>query len=372
MEKDLKKILIIKLCCLGDVIFLTPALRALRIQNPTSRITLLVSSWVRDIVDQIPFIDDVIIYDAPLKKRVSINAFLETIRLLKRLRRLKYNTLLIGHRNKLFAMLGFFAGIPMRIGFADQPSLLITHPVHFDLNEHEIKRYLRLTEECGATSLNLETEICPSVEEVKHTTELFQRLGIKSNDSIIGIFAGGGQNPGTSMQIKRWDVKYYIEFCRKIIQADNTKILLLGNKDDQPVNAEILAAFQSKKDKMFDLSGRTSLCALPALLQKCRIVIGADTGPLHMAAAVGTPTIFLFGPSDPRLVAPQVPNSIYLWKTVFCTPCYTPESVMQRKYFIGKEFICWTKTHECLKSLTVDEVFTAYSKLMNAISHHDR
>lgn len=371
MNKGHRKILVIKLCCLGDVIFLTPALRALRSQKPEAHIALLVSSWVQDIARQIPFIDDVIVYDAPLRKRISIDSFLETFRLLKRLRERKYDTLLVGHRNKLFSLLGFLAGIPMRIGFTDRSSLWITDPVRFDPGEHEIKRYLRLTEVFGTRSSSRKTEIKPPVQEIERTNELLLQLEMTSEDSIIGIIAGGGQNPGTSMPIKRWDVKYYIELGKRILQTANSKILLLGNTDDRTVNAEIFTEFKNIKGRVFDLSGRTSLCTLPAILQRCRIVIGADTGPMHLAAAVGTATLFLFGPSDPRLVAPEAPNSLHLWKQIPCSPCYTPETVLQRKYFIGKQFVCWTKTHDCLKSLTVEEVFAAYSKLLNMASNGD-
>jgi ADP-heptose:LPS heptosyltransferase len=109
-----------------------------------------------------------------------------------------------------------------------------------------------------------------------------------------------------------------------------------------------------------------SLREMVALGSRCILFIGGDSGPTHLIAATGAPTISLFGPTDPRLVAPRGKQQIYLWKQPPCAPCYTPETVIQRQYFKGKTFICHTGTLECMKLLTVDEVWDVAMKFLSS------
>ena len=109
------------------------------------------------------------------------------------------------------------------------------------------------------------------------------------------------------------------------------------------------------------------------LISICKIFVSGDTGPLHIASAFGVNTISLFGPSDPRLVAPVTKNvddseNIYIWKKPECSPCYTPETAIDMsnsKYWRGNKFICYMGEHVCMKSITVEEVFNAISKIIN-------
>jgi lipopolysaccharide heptosyltransferase II len=363
------KILVIKICCLGDVIFLTPSLRALRDRFPAARISLLTSSWVRPIAEQIPFINDILIFDAPLNRKLNSKGISELLRVIWTIRKEKYDVAICGHRNNLFSWMTFFSRIPLRIGFSDKHSYLVTDPVFFHPDRHEIMRYGDLVNVLDARMSDIRTEIKPRETDLKHVDELFSKIGIQKDEYLVGIMAGGGKNPGTSMPIKRWGIDNYKELCNRILADPKKKIILLGASTDNEVNESILAGLSTFKKNIFNVAGNFPLDVLPALLKKLNIVIGGDTGPLHLAAAVGTQTIFLFGPSDPRLVAPISQNSVYLWKQVDCSPCYTPVTVMQKKSFHGDEFFCQTGTHDCLKKLTVDEVYNTFMNLVKRNSN---
>ena len=103
----------------------------------------------------------------------------------------------------------------------------------------------------------------------------------------------------------------------------------------------------------------------PELISVCNYFISGDTGPLHIAAAFGVSTLSLFGPSDPRLVAPENSDEskakhMYIWSHPECSPCYTPETAINKKhsmYWKGNNFICWTGTNECIKNISIEEVF---------------
>lgn len=366
-----RNILVVKLCCIGDAVFLTPALRSLRARFPGARITYLACSWIRDIVDQIPYVDETLLFDAPYLSGRLFTKIVDAWQLWKQLRRKRFDVVVIGHRNIFFAFLSWIARIPVRVGFASGGRFFfLNSPVDFDPQIHEIRRYMRLMEFVGASSHGLETTIAPDRGVSKQVSNFLAQYGIEANDFVVGILAGGGQNPGTTMPIKRWNLDSYRHLCKKILATHSVKILLLGGTDDKILNDDLAKSIHDSHDRIYNVAGATSLRELPALLQRCHVVFGGDSGPTHVAAAVGTQTIFLFGPSDPRLVAPLQSNSVYLWKHVHCSPCYTPTTVMQKRYFNGNKFICWTGTHECLETLTVDEVYNTFEKVVLKTGHH--
>ena len=357
-----KKILVVKLCCIGDVVFITPMLRALKTAYPEARLYYLAVPWVKDIVDQIKYVDEVILYETPLSELSPLSKGMETLDLLTKLRALHIDVMITGHRNKLFGMLGKMAGIPMRIGFTNQGNSLLTHPIRFDPQQYEMERYLELLSPLKIPSAGLKTEINPLPEEVDKVTAKLSDYGIETNEKLAGIFAGGGENPGTTMTIKRWQPEKYAQLTHKIFERFPGKILLLGGPSDYQLNESIKQQSQIMRERIINVARDFSLRSVPALMKRCSIVIGGDSGPTHIAAAVGTRTVYLFGPSDPRLVAPRNPDSVYIWKQVSCSPCYTPETVLQKKYFQGKNFICWTGTNECMTTITVEDVYVAIQR----------
>lgn len=351
-----QKILFVKLCCIGDIVFTTPALRALRSAFPSAHLTFLAASWVKEIVRQLPSVDEIMLFDAPLWDGRIVKKTIATMGLVSRLRAARFDLLIVGHRNRFFPLLGYLAGIRTRIGFERGGGRLLTHAVSFRSEVYEARRYLDLLAPLGISWEDETPRLEISDDARRESVARLSAEGVEPGAMLVAVHAGGGENPGTRMTIKRWDLRRYVEVCTTLLEETPASILLIGGQGDKELNDEIVRSLPQQARRVRNLAGRVPLGSIPGLLGTCRLVVGGDTGPVHLAAAVGTPTLYLFGPSDPRLVAPHQPNVRWLWHRVACSPCYTPETVLQKKYFRGKEFICHTGTHECLEALTAREV----------------
>lgn len=360
MKLHPQNILVMKLCCLGDLIFLTPTLRALHNAFPESRITMLISKWVEPIVQCMPYVDDYIVFDAPYSGTPS-QKVTSTLTLIGELRKRRFDLILLGHRNRFFAILSALTGAKTRAGFGNQ--LLLTHSAEFDPTIHEVDRYLSIIDKLGIERSGTETELLPNKNDREYVTELLAERKARTDRMLIGVFPGGGENPGTSMVIKRWYPQYYAELINRLIAQFDCEVVLIGSKTEWEL-AEFIRGSVKNAGNVFNLAGKPNLRQLIALEARCSLFIGGDSGPTHIAAAVGTPSVMLFGPSDPRLVAPRGAHHRYAWKQPTCSPCYTPVSALDKKNMKGKEFVCWTGTHECMKNMSIEHVFSLVSELL--------
>jgi ADP-heptose:LPS heptosyltransferase len=231
----------------------------------------------------------------------------------------------------------------------------LTHQVPFEPTDHEVERYSDLVRSLGAIVETPETELRPLPDDRGSIDRLMEKHGVARGARIVGIFPGGGENPGTSMTIKRWAPEQYAQLGDRLCHEYGFAVVLVGNESEKELNEGIREAVVDS-DRMFNLAGQLTLRQFIALAARCCLFVGGDSGPTHIAAAVGTPTLSLFGPSDPRLVAPRGRLHRYLWRQVHCSPCYTPVTVMDRRNFNGKDFVCWTGTHACMKELMINDV----------------
>ncbi|MBI4370492.1 MAG: glycosyltransferase family 9 protein [Elusimicrobia bacterium] len=353
-----RKILIIKLCCLGDLMQMTPAIRALRGKFPEARIDFLCCSWAAELAQRLPGVDRIICWDEPYVCDSKIKVFHSAIELAVRFRREGYDWAVIGHRFAGFGILSWISGIPRRAGFSSGliPNFWLTHPVPYDESAPERRLYLRLAQALDAHSTGEELEIRVDDADREALERLLDNEGVFWEQPPIAVVAAGGQNPGMSMVIKRWPVDQYVIFLKRLLRETNNQLVFVGSRVDEPV-AERIIREVGQPARCWNFCGKTSLTQLAALLSRCRLVIGGDTGPLYLAAACGTPVLMIYGPTNPEFLAPAGRAHRILWNRVYCAPCCTPATIRQKNRFEGKEFVCWTKTHACLRELSVDEVF---------------
>lgn len=357
-NRRIKKILIIKLCCVGDILFTTPALRALRRGFPEAHLAYLVGSWSKEIIEDNPNLDEIIIYDAPAHASSRWRAFIRTLSCLRKLRQKKFDLAVIFHRTSFSGLFALLAGIPKRIGF-DYGGLgrLLTRKVVFDASKHEVDRYLDVVTSLGIESAGRTTEMKVMAKEENYVSNLLQTHGVKTVDRVVAILAGGGKNPGASMPIKRWQAEKFARLADTIIEKYKVKVIFLGGPGDEEVVKKVVSGM---KNESINLVGKTNFKQLAAILTHCQLFIGGDSGPLHIAAAVGTPTIGIFGPSDPRLVAPKGENHLVIWKHVSCSPCYQPETVRTNFDFS----ICPRGIPECMEKIMVEDILAAVREQM--------
>lgn len=343
------KILVIKLGAIGDIIYTTPTLRALKEKIPNSSLTFLTSEWSKDIFKYIKPVDEVISINPHNIKKNILSALFTALKLHNK----KFDAILVLHRNKWINRLAQFIGAKKIIGFDyEGHGKGLTIKIPFDDTAHEVDRYLSLIKPLGIEKTNIETELTINQEEAKKFKEYMnEKFAVKSSDVLIAIHCGGGVNPGTYMPIKRWTMTGFSELSKKLNK--NFRLVFIGNKDDENLTLEIV--IELAKSNFINLTGKTTLAQFVALLSNCSLFIGGDSGPLHIASALNVPTIGIFGPSDPRLVAPRGEKHKFIWKHISCSPCYTPKSVFEKKDFSK----CPIGTHECMTAISVDEVYNA-------------
>ncbi len=349
-DRKTKRLLIIKLISVGDVLFTTPAVRALRLGFPRAHLTYLVGSWSKGVIEDNPNLNEVIVYDAPRHSSDRWRAWLSTLSCLRRLRRKRFDLAVIFHRTSFAGLLALLAGIPNRVGFDYHgQGRFLTRKVAYEVGKHEVDRYLDVVRCLGLSPAGLWTEMQVGDNERDYASELLRANGLKPGDKMVAVLPGGGKNPGTFMPTKRWPADRFARLIDEMVRRFQVKVLLVGGPGDEEVINDVISQIQSPA---VNLVGKTTFKQLAAVLQRCQLFIGGDSGPLHIAAAVGTSTVGIFGPSDPRLVAPRGKQHLAIWKHVPCSPCYRPDTVTGGQDFSS----CFEGSLECMKEITVNDV----------------
>jgi ADP-heptose:LPS heptosyltransferase len=364
------RILLIRPDHLGDLILMTPILKALREQTPEAQITLMVGPWSREIVSRHPAIDRLITCAFPGFRRTRQGA-LAPYRLLfstaRQLRREKYD-LAINLRPDFWwgAALLYLAHIPRRVGYALQPgqpflSLALPYPEA----EHMAVSNLRLTS-AGLVALGFEpleepltperypTQFVPTEEERAWARERLQSEGIEEDTPLIII------PPGSGGEVKLWRSEAWVH-CANTLVATLTSprpacIMLTGSPAERALVEEIAQGISGAT-----LVTDASIGQLAALLERANCVLTVDNGPGHIAVAQGTPSIHLFGPTDPRIFGPwgDAKRHMIIASTQRCPTC--PAIPCGRLDFSSAEL----SEHPCVRLISEQEVLVAVKKLLN-------
>lgn len=357
-QNKIKKILIFKLCCFGDIIFLTPTISALKKNFPDAEISLIASPWIAALKNYLKYVEDVIVFNDVFEKNF-FKKVIGTLSLIRVLRKKEFDLVFMGHRKSIFGLIVKLSGIKYRLGFSETKFLNLTEK--FDPNIHETERYLNVLR---VNDLRVDDNEMELIQH-KNKNEIREINNIKLDKFIIGIFPFGGVNPGTEMDIKKWDIENYYSLIDLL--KNNSKNYLIFLFEGKHI---------SEKLTMKDFAENVMIKSIDIdLISICDVFVCGDTGPLYIADALKVATVALFGPSDPRLVAPLNKSNgknlhQYIWKKPDCSPCYTPITSIEKsnnKYWKGNRFICYTGTHECIKEITVDEVFSKLNEMINKL-----
>ena len=293
---------------IGDMVLLTPALRALKHTYPESNLALLLRPRVADLMETHPYVDTCIVDTKDRGRYRSLT------RLVRQIHGAAFDVAVVLHPTSFRnALLPFLARVPIRVGTnVSGRGVLLTASCKDATNVHEVHRYLRVLQ-----LLNINT--APDFLEFWHTDadrEIIQGLlnaeGVSATDRLVAL------NLGTTWRTKQWDITNFAEVIQQTARfIPDTRIVLTGAPDEVP-----LAEALSTSLPTINLIGKTSILQLGALLERCEICLTCDSGPMHIAAAVGTPTVALFGPTDPVRHKPYGAGHTIIEKPVACRPCY--------------------------------------------------
>ena len=340
-----KKVMVIKPGAIGDILMTTPFLMALRKRFPKAKIHFYIGKWSAPILGGNPNIDSIVIFDDRIifEKRIG-----ELYKLIKRIRKERYDIGFILDRSYLANLFVYFCNIPVRVGFdRNGEGFPNTIKVPYNDSKHDIEFYLDLGKAVDVSAKGKKMDIFLKEREIKFARDFLNKNGLKKSDLIVGISPGGGKNPGQTVFLKRWFKDRYIELCNKLIKDYKAKIIFFGGPDDANLIEEIQ---KSVKDKTFNSAGLANLMESAALMGFCKLFICNDSGPMHMAAAMDVPTISIFGPTDPVKLAPLGEKHIMIRKKLDCMPCYHD----------GRFPNC--KHQRCMKLVKVEDVLKAVEK----------
>jgi len=361
----LQQILILRLDQIGDVVMTSALLRELRKNAPQARITLVVKPELRELVAACPYIDELLTFDCRTPKQFP--------ELWRRSRALVFClSHLWGRRFDLAIIprwdvdsyyqtfLAYLSGASWRIGYSEninpikqQLNLgydrLLTHPIEEKTLLHEVERDLNILRALGGQVINEGLEIWTSPADEVYAQNQFDKMEAAGGGPVfaLGPFVGGSS-------LKRWPLQDFVALGQWLQKTHGGSILILGRGEDQ---SEAQYLCKEIGCGAFSLAGQCSLPQTVALLKRCILYIGDDSGPMHLASAVGMPVIALFGPSCPHRFGPWTSNKQVLWKQLPCSPCVINNHVDCCS-------VCIFPQPQCIQSITLAEVQEAFEKQM--------
>lgn len=334
-----KRILIFNVNWLGDVLFSTATIRNIRYNFPDAIIACVIPPRCYQVLKGNPHLDEIIIFDEKGKH----SGFWGKIAFIRSLKAGKFSLVFLLHRSFTRALICFLAGIPVRIGYATgkQGFSLTKRIAPADRNKvHRIDYYLNIMQKAGFKAEDRYTEFFINEEDNKLIDDFLSKNGIKKGDFLIGI------NPGGNWLPKRWPKESWVALIDRLIREFGARVIVTGGPEDLDLVSDIESRLSSKP---IIACGLLSLKTLGALFKRLDVFITADSGPMHIASAVGCKKIIgLFGPTDPLITGPYpVANAVILKKEIGCRiPCY--------------EVNC--PDNRCMKAITVDDVMEEVKK----------
>ena len=281
-----RNILVVRADRMGDVVLTIPAIRALKRAFPGARVSVWLDASTKPLVDGIPFIDEILAED----KDSGWWGYLSFVFML---RRRKFDLAVVYNTKRRTNMACALAGIPHRLGYKNEKyGGLLTHPVHDRRHlgeKHEAEYCLDLLGEIGVHTQDLTLEIARNNDAESWADDLVAREFQKT--PFVAIHASA------SCSTRFWPTGSYVKLIDRLA-GGGMRIMLVGGAEAQGAAKEIGAAVRSP---VLDMTGKTSLSQLVSLLRRARALVSNDSGPVHVAAGVGTPVVSIFLRSQPGI-----------------------------------------------------------------------
>jgi heptosyltransferase-2 len=331
LSPDLDAMLVIGPNWIGDAVMSTPALANLRRGLPKATIDLLVPRHVAPLFDEHPHINRVVIRDVRQPWRTRVAQVMA-------LRRYRYRMVLLLPNSFRAAMVAWLLGSPMRLGYAtDGRRWLLTHaiPAGEGSPPHQIDAYLQLVAALGLPIVERLPTLTPTMQAEMGAEHLWAAQGWGREDLVIGICPGAAFGPA-----KRWWPERFAALADRLIASGGFRVVFLGSPGEVPLVESIRTQMTHEAAS---LAGQDTLGSFMALAARCAVVIANDSGSMHIANAVGTPVVALFGPTDPRRTSPRTAPAAVLHHDLACAPCFRT--------------ICPYSDHPCMRFIEVDEVY---------------
>jgi heptosyltransferase-2 len=343
---QIKRVVVRGTSWVGDAVMTVPALRELRRVLPQAHITLVARPGTADVFFEADFVDELLVSDR--------SGFLGAWNQVGEWRKRQFDLAVLFQNAFQAAAISFLARVPMRIGYGtDSRTALLTHPIPLPAwkdERHEIFYYLNLVAELervlyGASSIETNEPqfgLSVSDDRRRQAFAFLREYGTRAGAPVVLICPGS-----INSRAKRWPAESYAAVADRFIET-GASVALIGSPAESDVSAEVCA---SMKGQPIVLTGKTTVAEAAAIISIAGVLITNDTGPAHIGSALGTPTLVIFGPTNPLTTRPFARTADIVRHRPDCAPCMLRDCPID---------------HRCMTAITPEEVFARACVLMSA------
>ncbi len=357
--EHVRRVLVIRLDLLGDLVMSLPAVHAIKRAYPQAEITVLSLPYAAGLLELAPEVDRVLAYDVNRIRRVrdvlTPRNYREFFALVRQLREARFDLCLSLH-GRFACVMAWLSRCPRRFGYRREAyPFMLTRTLpggRYEQRQHEILYNVRLAELAGA-HLDWSHRLgCPTpkltipLAEQRRTRHLLGEFEIRA-DSLMVIVHPGASNGWA----KRWLPEYWGQLANRLHTDLGAAVVVTGSPNEADV---VQAVLRGCSFRPIVLAGQTTIPQLGALLKRADLLLSSDSGPAHMAAALGTPQVTIFGPTDPVIYAPASSRAVVLRRDLPCSPCYDASSIAE----------CRFGHLNCMRQLEPEEVYQACLRVL--------
>ncbi|HEX6544033.1 MAG TPA: lipopolysaccharide heptosyltransferase II [Ktedonobacterales bacterium] len=352
-DPSVHRILIVRVDLLGDTVLTTPAVAALRRGYPKAQIDMLVQQATADVLAGERDIAHVITYNPQALRQK--NGWRAALGLLRRLRRTRYD-IAISISGDIGSILTRLTGATRTVGYAGEAyPYMLTDPVpgrRYDVTKHETRYVLALAEAAGGIAVSEDTRprlhVLPKARQEMATMLGLARAKLGRQGPVIAMHAGARNG-----QAKRWPTSHFAALADQLAEELDALVVVTGAPNEASLARDITYYAQQP---LLNVSGKTTLAQLVALLAESDVLVTGDSGPMHIACAVETPVVVMHGPTDPALSGPAAPDAIVLRHKLWCSPCYDASATAE----------CRFGNPVCMKAISPRSVNAAVQRQLRA------
>jgi heptosyltransferase-3 len=349
--KDVKNILVIKLRHIGDVLLTIPVFRALRESFPDARITALVNSGTQDVLSGHPLIDEIIVFERTTKALPLISRLNRELSFMNLVHSKHFDMAVDLTSGDRAAILAVASGARYRLAYDPEGSgfvgkrYLYTHRTHKDGSRHMVLQNLDVVRKFGITTEDLTVDFFVPDDAKEFARNVFKKHSINESDTVIHI------HPTSRWLFKCWKDEYMADVINSLLGKGVKVILTSSPAEKEMEKTKRIIWMVDDRARIVDLCGRTTIKQLAAVSERASLFLGVDSAPMHIAAAVNTPVVALFGPTGEAEWGPWGEHTL-ITKKMRCISC--------------EKGICdGVKVRKCLEAISAEEVIEAIARVLH-------
>ncbi len=343
-KSNINTILIRATNWVGDAVMTLPALEAVYENFPSARITVIVRPWVAPLFENHPAVSEVLVFQ---KHDSFIKDFAEIRGLIESIKEKQFDLAILFQNAFEAAIIAYLGGVKYRVGFdSDGRGLLLTHAIKRTgeiFKIHQVEYYLSILKAVGLKAESRTPVIHIAKDNLLKAASLLKLKGITENDFLLGFAPGA-----IFGNAKRWPPERFAEIGDIAAERWGAKTIIMGSKKEKYVGSIVTGLMNHSP---VDFCGTTSLEEAIALISRCNFFLSNDSGLMHVAAALGVPTLAIFGSTDHIATGPRGPKTGIVKHDIYCAPCLKQECPTDFK---------------CMLSITPEEVWEEMERFRSA------